>query len=293
MLRLFLGLAILFTYIVMIWGGAVRSTDSGLACPDWPLCYGSFQLPKDTAAKLEMGHRTVSGLAGIFVFLTFFFVWFKHKTSPRSAKISALIALIFTLSAALTGMKMIKMETPHLKYLFHMLLESFHIYESMLIMAGLVFTYRFLQGKGLEKGSIPWWAYAFALITMITGVLVRYTGSGEACGHQWPLCNGKLMPDLDNWQVALQFAHRNIAYATWLAFLLNMVSNFNRTSLIAFILINLQFVFAISMVVSGFFLPFVFLDTAMGFFLFTWLTYNIQLKSAKEQGLAPAWQARL
>ncbi|MFN3870465.1 MAG: COX15/CtaA family protein [Aquificaceae bacterium] len=293
MLRLFLGLAILFTYIVMIWGGAVRSTDSGLACPDWPLCYGNFQLPKETSAKLEMGHRTISGLAGLFVFLTFFLIWFKYKALPKSAKISSAIALLFTLSAALTGMKMIKSEAPNLKYVSHMLLESFHIYESMIILGALIFTYRFLQGKEVGKESIPWWLYTFALITMITGVLVRYTGSGEACGHQWPLCNGKLIPELDNWQVALQFAHRNVAYVTWLAFLLNMVSNFNRTSLTAFILINVQFLFAISMVVSGFFLPFVFLDTAMGFFLFAWLTYNLQMKTTKEQGLTPAWQARL
>ncbi|MCS7308449.1 MAG: COX15/CtaA family protein, partial [Aquificaceae bacterium] len=136
MLRLSIGLAILFTYIVMIWGGAVRSTDSGLACPDWPLCYGSFQLPKDTSAKLEMGHRTVSGLAGIFVFLTFLLIWFKHKTAPKGAKIASLVALVFTISAALTGMKMIRSEAPSLKYVSHMLLESFHIYESMIILAG-------------------------------------------------------------------------------------------------------------------------------------------------------------
>ena len=287
MLRLSIVLAILFTYIVMIWGGVVRSTDSGLACPDWPLCYGNFQPPKETAAKLEMGHRTVSGLAGIFVFLTFFLVWFKHKTSPKSAKITSLIALIFTFSAALTGMKMIKMETPHLKYLSHMLLESFHIYESMIILGALVLTYRFLW-KGEGEGGVPWWAYLFALTTMITGVLVRYTGSGEACGHQWPLCNGKLIPDFYNWQVALQFAHRNIAYVTWIAFLLAMISNFNKTTLTAFLFINLQFVFAISMVLTGFFLPAVFLDTAMGFFPFAWLTYNLQIKS-HEARLKHAW----
>ncbi|MEJ5338290.1 MAG: COX15/CtaA family protein [Aquificaceae bacterium] len=288
MLRLSLGLAILFTYIVMIWGGAVRSTDSGLACPDWPLCYGNFQPPKDTAAKLEMGHRTVSGLAGIFVFTTFFLLWFRHRTAPRSAKIVSLVALIFTLSAALTGMKMIRSEAPNLKYVSHMLLESFHIYESMIILGALVLTYRFLQ-KEEVPGGVPWWAYAFALTTMITGVLVRYTGSGEACGHEWPTCAGKLIPDLTNWQVALQFAHRNISYVTWLAFLLAMVSGFNRTTLTAFLLINLQFLFAISMVVSGFFLPFVFLDTAMGFFLFAWLTYNLQLKKTPELKVKPAW----
>ncbi|MCX8163998.1 MAG: COX15/CtaA family protein [Aquificaceae bacterium] len=288
MLRLFLGLAILFTYIVMIWGGAVRSTDSGLACPDWPLCYGSFQLPKDTSAKLEMGHRTVSGLAGIFVLATFLFVWFKHKNSPRSSKVTSLIALLFTVSAALTGMKMIQSEAPNLKYISHMLLESLHIYESMVILGALVLTYRFLT-KEENTAGVPWWAYAFAVTTMITGVLVRYTGSGEACGHEWPFCNGKLIPELNNWQVALQFAHRNISYVTWLSFLLALLTNFNKTTLTAFILINLQFVFAISMVVSGFFLPLVFLDTAMGFFLFAWLTYNLSLKSTLEPKVKPAW----
>ncbi|MCS6876093.1 MAG: COX15/CtaA family protein [Aquificaceae bacterium] len=288
MLRLSIGLAILFTYIVMIWGGAVRSTDSGLACPDWPLCYGSFQLPKDTSAKLEMGHRTVSSLAGLFVFATFALLWFKHKTSPKSAKIASLVALLFTISAALTGMKMIQSEAPNLKYVSHMLLESFHIYESMIILGALVLTYRFLEGEE-RNGGVPWWAYAFAVVTMITGVLVRYTGSGEACGHEWPFCNGKLIPDLNNWQVALQFAHRNIAYVTWLSFLLALLTNFNKTTLTAFVLINFQFLFAISMVLTGFFLPIVFLDTAMGFFLFAWLTYNLQLRYTAHLRIKPAW----
>jgi cytochrome c oxidase assembly protein subunit 15 len=42
------------------------------------------------------------------------------------------------------------------------------------------------------------------------------------------------------------------------------------------------------MVLTGFFLPLVFLDTAMGFFLFAWLTYNLQIKS-HEARLKPAW----
>ena len=67
-----------------------------------------------------------------------------------------------------------------------------------------------------------------------------------------------------------------------------MISNFNKTTLTAFLFINLQFVFAISMVLTGFFLPAVFLDTAMGFFLFAWLTYNLQIKS-HEARLKHAW----
>ena len=233
-----------------------------------------------------MGHRTISSLAGLFVFLTFLYVWKNYKGFPR---ITPFLALLFTISAALTGMKMITSEAPNLKYVSHMLLESFHIYESMLILGTLILTYRFVQNPEPLKGEIPLWAYAFVVITMITGVLVRYTGSGEACGHEWPTCAGALIPDLSNWQVALQFAHRNIAYLTWLAFLLNFLVSKSRTALYAFILINLQFVFAVSMVLTGFFLPLVFLDTVSGFFLFSWLTYNLNLRFG-QPALKEAWR---
>ena len=273
MWKLFLFLAVIFTYLTLIWGGVVRSTDSGLACPEWPLCYGDFTLPKELSAKLEMGHRTISGLAGIFVLLTFVYVWKYFKGSP---KITSLFALIFTVSAALTGMRMIKMETPELKYISHMLLESFHVYESMIVLGALVLTYRLVSNYKPE-GGIPIWAYALAITTMVTGVLVRYTGSGHVCGPEWPTCNGALFPELTSWQIALHFIHRNIAYLTWLAFLLNFLVNKSKIALLSFAFINLQFVFAIGMVLTEFFLPIAFLDTAMGFFLFGWLTYNLQI----------------
>lgn len=285
MQRVLLILAIVFTYVVMVWGGMVRSSDSGLACPSWPLCYGNFEPPKDTAAKLEMGHRTVSSLAGIFTLLSFLYVWRRNKGTPR---LTSGLALLFTFSAAFTGMKMIKGETPHLKYISHMLLESMHIYESMIILGFLVLTYRLIYKEGNQEG-IPLYAYAFALATMITGVLVRYTASGEACGHEWPTCNGSLIPEFTNWKVTLQFIHRNLAYITWLAFLLALVSNFSRTTLLAFVFINLQFLFAISMVLTGFFLPLSFMDTAMGFFLFAWLTYHVQVKPTINPKVREAW----
>ncbi len=285
MVRVFLILSITFTYIVMVWGGLVRSSESGLSCPNWPLCYGSFEPPKDKAAMLEMGHRTVSSLAGIFTFLAFVWVWKSLKGFPR---LTSSIALLFTISAALTGMKMIKAETPHLKYFSHMLLESIHIYESMIIFGFLILTYRLIYKSEKETG-IPLYVYIFALVTMITGVLVRYTGSGEACGHEWPTCNGSLVPEFTTWKVALQFVHRNLAYVTWLAFLLSFLTNFSRTTILGFIFVNMQFLFAISMVLTGFFLPISFLDTAMGFFLFAWLTYNVQTKPTTSLKVKEAW----
>lgn len=263
----------------------MRSTDSGLACPDWPMCYGQYSMPYDKAAKLEMGHRILSSFAGLFV-LGVFLMAISGKYSLKT-KIFASGALLFTISAALTGMKMIKLEAPNLSHYSHMMLESFHIFESMLILAMLLLVYRSYNNR--FEGAIPVWAYSLAVLTMISGVIVRYTNSGEACGHEWPTCLGSLIGDISNWQVALNVLHRTLAYLTWIGFLIVFINGKDRVSRNAFVLINLQMISAISMVRSGFFLPLVFIDVALGFFLFIWLTYNLSL-NRKSEALRPVWQ---
>lgn len=49
----------------------------------------------------------------------------------------------------------------------------------------------------------------FALIGV--GGLVRSTGSGLGCDTSWPDCSGRLIPDLANHHVAIEFSHRLMA----------------------------------------------------------------------------------
>ena len=63
-------------YALIVLGAVVRTTNSGLSCPDWPTCYGHWvPLPSDLAAipnlgytygqvMLEWVHRLI---AGVFV----------------------------------------------------------------------------------------------------------------------------------------------------------------------------------------------------------------------------------
>src|SRR5439155_25394810 len=47
------------TYVLIVVGGLVRATDSGLGCPDWPLCFGEWTPRPELHAWLGPRHRPV------------------------------------------------------------------------------------------------------------------------------------------------------------------------------------------------------------------------------------------
>lgn len=50
-------LAFVATYVTILLGGNVMASDSGLACPDWPTCHGTFLPPLAGATGIEWAHR--------------------------------------------------------------------------------------------------------------------------------------------------------------------------------------------------------------------------------------------
>jgi len=71
-------------YILIIYGSHVRVTDSGMGCPDWPLCKGSIGPFQGFHAFMEQTHRYLAGIVSILVIATAFIA---SRTRTRVAAI--------------------------------------------------------------------------------------------------------------------------------------------------------------------------------------------------------------
>jgi len=58
---------------------------------------------------------------------------------------------------------------------------------------------------------LAWAAAACTYLLIILGAVVRITGSGMGCGDHWPLCNGRLLPPLDDLGTLIEWNHRLVA----------------------------------------------------------------------------------
>jgi cytochrome c oxidase assembly protein subunit 15 len=67
-------------------------------------------------------------------------------------------------------------------------------------------------------------AALMAYLTIVVGGDLTASGAGFACGASWPFCPGGVIPpDLNNPNVATEFTHRVVAFATSLLILATLI----------------------------------------------------------------------
>jgi cytochrome c oxidase assembly protein subunit 15 len=271
-----LGGAVISVYILMVVGAFVTSTGSGLACPDWPLCYGSVRPPLRLDIWFEWGHRLLGGLTGILIITSSVLVWRSYRGLPRYFMAAVVGFLCLTV---LVGGIVVLTEAPLLDSLSRVAIVSSHLVISTLVLVFLVFTLSYVLKNGtVSRNRVYALLFGMVYVQVILGILVRYSGATLAC-PDFPLCNGRVIPHLTHYPVALHYFHRVFAllvFITSAAALLRAIRSGKAVLgfLFTFALVVLQVVFGILVVLTGMFLPVIILHGAPGFLLMGWLAYQ-------------------
>ena len=112
-LRNFALASVISTFALIVLGGVVRVTGSGLGCGgEWPLCDGSIIPPLTTADIIEYSHRLVaSAIVGPLILITCAIAWLRYRR-VRSVVISATVAVILLLAQGGLGGVTVLTELP-------------------------------------------------------------------------------------------------------------------------------------------------------------------------------------
>jgi heme a synthase len=201
------------TLLLVSLGGAVRATDSGLACPDWPRCYGLWIPPADVHIWLEHSHRLLAGVVGLMI--AALLVWALARHRRREVLVPTVAAAVLVnVQAALGAVVVLR--------LLQAELVTAHLGLAMVIVACLVILVVGYRRPAVPKSERALRDLAYARTSAIIAGLafVQILVGGHVTGinaglvfTDFPLYDGALFPPITSDREAFHVAHRLLAFA--------------------------------------------------------------------------------
>ncbi|MBI5169949.1 MAG: COX15/CtaA family protein [Candidatus Eisenbacteria bacterium] len=216
-------LTAILMFLLIVVGSIVRTTGSGLSCPDWPLCHGQLIPPMQFNILMEWGHRLLALLVGLLLAATVALVVANRDARARYGGLAALSVALYFSQALLGALTVWKLLDPSV--------VSGHLAVGLLLFATFVTLATLAHGEGREPGEgarpaglLPLFALATLLVWFqaVLGGMVSTNHASLAC-PDWPTCNGEWFPRLEG-LVGLQVLHRYGAYALTIVLLTVAVS---------------------------------------------------------------------
>ncbi|WP_017303446.1 COX15/CtaA family protein [Spirulina subsalsa] len=166
------------TFLLMAVGSATRVMNAGLACPDWPLCYGQWIPAQQMNLQvfLEWFHRLDAALIGLSaIALLGLSLWWRQRLPrwvPWASTLALALILVQGLLGGLTVTQLLRFD-----------IVTAHLGTALLFFSTLLVMGCFLlpqQRTGVGK-NLPWVSGLAALLIYLQSLL------GGLVGSRWAL----------------------------------------------------------------------------------------------------------
>jgi heme A synthase len=213
------------TFALIIVGGVVRVSDSGLGCGPagsgfhgWPFCNGDVVPGIDLNSVIEYTHRVLAIVVGFMILALFIQAWRQHRHLRLA---TGLLLVLVAAQGALGGLTV----EENLEEVY----VAAHLGLAMLLLGLLLYIVRDTRGVEPEDGGprirvLSIAATAAVFCTIVAGGYMAGTqnygradyqlgqGAHHACGREFPTCNGEFMPFGRAELVDIHLTHRAFMY---------------------------------------------------------------------------------
>lgn len=155
------------TWILIIAGSLVTSTQSGLSVPDWPLSYGKIFPPMVGGVRFEHSHRMIAGLVALITFFQTFRIW-KCESRRWVRKLAIASSVLVVAQALLGGLTVLLLLPPAVSVLHAFTAQTFF---SLIVTISFVTSKHWwenyelsLKNASAPQGNLP----AFSSIVLIS-----------------------------------------------------------------------------------------------------------------------------
>jgi len=223
------------TFALVVVGGVVRLSDSGLGCGPagsgfhgWPMCRGDIVPGVELNAIVEYSHRALASACGLLMIALAVWAWRHPRRTHRGIVRATIAGVGLIVAQGLLGAATVELNLDEA-------LVAAHLGLAMLLLGLLVYLWRSARpgdadhgvgvaaaGPALRRLSVV--AAALVLLTIMAGGYMagtqkhgrtdHVTGAGahHACGTDFPACNGSFLPFGRSELGDIHLTHRTLVY---------------------------------------------------------------------------------
>jgi heme A synthase len=217
------------TFLLIVLGGVVRVSDSGLGCGPggsgvngWPLCRGDVVPGFSLHTAIEYAHRTVASIVVVEMLVLAVWAWRRYRGHRALVRASA-AGVVLIVAQALLGAATVEKDLDEP-------LVAAHLGLAMLLFAVVLYIVRATRPDApAVEARTGFRRHALATQVLLFGAIVAggymagterkgasdqavADGAHHACGTQFPACNDGFLPFGHNRFVDIHLTHRVFVY---------------------------------------------------------------------------------